>query len=499
MQQPPFPKPRNPYSRLFPLLATLAAGCGGPAATGPTPIAASTHKGVTLKLSCPDAPLAAAIGPVARAWANRTGATVEIVPTPMTPGDATDLGVIGFTDFGAWAERGDLAPAPPSLRTADSPYQWSAVLAVYRNQVTAWGGQVLGLPLAGDGHVLVYRADRLADKATADRFTKELRRNPTPPATWDEFAQVAFFFTQLDGKPCLPALPDDAGKLAGSFLRIAASYDRPALAEAALAKIASDANFAASVLSFEFRVDDGEPRIAGPGFEAAAGLVAGLKPCRGAVADPVEALKAGAVLAVLSLEEVSRLPKDGAAVQGRFGVAPVPGTRTPIDPTTGRPRPPGEATTNYVPYVAGGRLGVVRKTSRNAAAAFELLAELSGPDGSQQVLSATGLGAGPFRSLHIDRERMLPWLGYGFDAERSRALLEAVRSFAGVQVGNPALGLRGPDHAALSASLAAELRKIAAGETPPGEGLRRVAAAWSADPTPADVRLKWRRRAAGFN
>jgi hypothetical protein len=29
--------------------------------------------------------------------------------------------------------------------------------------------------------------------------------------------------------------------------------------------------------------------------------------------------------------------------------------------------------------------------------------------------------------------------------------------------------------------------------------LKRVSSAWSADPTPADTRLKWRRRAAGFN
>jgi hypothetical protein len=65
-------------------------------------------------------------------------------------------------------------------------------------------------------------------------------------------------------------------------------------------------------------------------------------------------------------------------------------------------------------------------------------------------------------------------------------------------VGNPALGLRGPDHASLTASLAVELKKIAAGESP-GESLKRVATVWDSDPTPADVRLKWRRRAAGVN
>ena len=499
MQQPPFPKPRNRFYRLSALTFIILAGCGGPSVSGPVPGAATPHKGVTLKLSCPDAAFAAAVGPTARAWANRTGAAVEILPAPMTTGDAADLAVIPFADLGTWAERGDLAPAPASLRAGDNAYQWLSVLPAYRNLLTAWGGQVLGLPLAGDGHVLVYRADRFADKATAERFAKELNRNPTPPATWDEFAAVALFFNRLDGKPCLPALPDDGAKLTAAFLRVAASYDRQALNESALARMSADANFAASVLSFEFNLETGEPRVAGPGFEAAAGLLAGLKACRGTVADPVEALKAGAVMAVLSLEEVARLPKDGATVQGKFGVAAIPGTRSAIDPATGQPRPPGDATTNYVPFVSGGRLGVVRKSSANAGAAFELLAELSGPDGSQQILSATTLGAGPFRSTHLDRDRVLPWLGYGFDADRSKAFQEALRSFVGVQVGNPAVCQRGPDHAAVTAALAGELQKIASGGTPPGEGLKRVASAWSADPAPAADRLKWRRRAAGFN
>ncbi|HUR55952.1 MAG TPA: extracellular solute-binding protein [Gemmataceae bacterium] len=454
---------------------------------------------MTLKLSCPEAGFASAINPLVKAWANRTGATVEVLSTPMTPGDGVDLAVLAFAEFGAWAERGDLAPAPAALRNADNPYQWLSVLPAYRNQVNAWGGQVFGLPLSGDGHVLVYRADRLADKPTAERFAKDLNRKLTPPATWDEFAEVAEFFTKLDGKPSLPGLPDDAGKLSAAFLRVAASFDRQAQSETQLAKRSNEPNFAADVLSFDFRLDTGKPRIAGPGFEAAAGWLARLKPSRGASADPLKALADGAVLAVLSLEELAKLPKDGAAVQPRFGVGPVPGTPTFIDPATGKPRPPGDATANYVPFISGGRVGVVRQSSANAGAAFELLAELSGPEGSQQIVSATHLGVGPFRASHLDRDRMLLWLGYGFDAERSKAFQEALRSFVGLQVGNPTFGFRGPDHASLTASLATELKKIAAGETPPADGLKRVAAAWDSDPTPADVRLKWRRRAAGVN
>ena len=492
MQQTPLPKLRNRYSRPLALAAALVAGCGGPAPTAPAAATEQPHKGAALKLSCPDARFAAALGPLVRAWATRTGAAVEVVPAGMTPGDGADLAVLAFAEFGAWAERGDLVSVPEAVRRADNPYQWLSVLPVYRNQVASWGGPVLGLPLAGDGHVLVYRADRLGDKPTMEKFAAAFKRELSAPATWEEFAEVAEFFTKLDGKPSLPALPDDAAQLAGQFFRVAASFDRPALNASSLSDRQKEANFAATMLSFEFRVDDGKPRIAGGGFETAAAWLAKLKPSRGATTDA-----AAAVLAVVSLDELATLPKDGAAVRGRFGVGPVPGARTYRDPATGKPTP--AATTNFVPHIAGGRVGVVRKSSGNAAAAFELLAELSGPEGSQQLVSETGLGVGPFRTTHLDRDRLLLWLGYGFDAERSRALQEALRSFVGVQVGNPTFGLRTPDHAALTASLAAELKKIAAGDVPPLDGLKRVSSAWESDATPADVRLKWRRRAAGLN
>src|SRR5688572_12384418 len=93
---------------------TLLPGCnpGEPAAApGGKPRA-----GVTLTVSCPDARLAGILRPMARSWAARTGAAVELVEAPMAPGDAADVAVIPAPDLGAWADRGDLAPVPPALK-----------------------------------------------------------------------------------------------------------------------------------------------------------------------------------------------------------------------------------------------------------------------------------------------------------------------------------------------------------------------------------------------
>src|SRR5947209_8748832 len=111
---PPPPPGRRPRSVLVTAgILTLAAaavtlnpGCGGETATATKPRAGDKpHAGVSLTLSCPDPAYAAALGPLARAWAARTGATVTVSPAPMAPGDAADVGIIPPHELGAWAER----------------------------------------------------------------------------------------------------------------------------------------------------------------------------------------------------------------------------------------------------------------------------------------------------------------------------------------------------------------------------------------------------------
>ena len=78
---------------------------------------------------------------------------------------------------------------------------------------------------------------------------------------------------------------------------------------------------------------------------------------------------------------------------------------------------------------------------------------------------------------------------------------DAARAAVGKAARNPAYGLRTPDAAALTAALAGELAKVAAGATPPADALKRVNEAWDA-PGPgasADQLRDWRRKALGLN
>ena len=64
---------------------------------------------------------------------------------------------------------------PATLRLPDNPFQWTGVLPIYREQLIEWGGQAQAIPLAGDGFVVVYRVDRLADAKFVEAFQAAAR------------------------------------------------------------------------------------------------------------------------------------------------------------------------------------------------------------------------------------------------------------------------------------------------------------------------------------
>ncbi|HEY1188715.1 MAG TPA: extracellular solute-binding protein, partial [Gemmata sp.] len=505
MQQSLSPNPRN--RRRFHALTIIAVGlvlalgalvgCAGPAP--PTPgRAPRSHDGLALAFNCPDRAFADAIEPMIRSWEARTGAAVTLTRDPMTPTDATDLAVLPVSALGAWAEPGHLAPLPLRLRG-----QVSELLPPYAERLAAWGDQTQAVPLTGDGVVLVYRADRFADPATAEAFQARAKRGLAPPATWEQFAEVAAFFADRDKGPSLPPLPADPARLFEFFSRVAACFDRPALSYKELVARVKDEE----LLAFHFAVRSGTPRLQSPGFTAAAQWLGGLVTAGcvppGRSDDPVAALAGGrAVLAVLSLDQLAKLPRtrvvrarlsdvlhvlypdrlaqlpaESGAVPERFGLAGLPGSQWRADPKA-KPRDEKEAA-NYVPYFAGGRLGVVRARCPHPEAAFDLLAELGSPARSAELISTPGLGAGPLRPTDLTPDLFPLWLGYGFDPARSRGLQDALRHYLADTVKNPAFGLRGPDQEALTVAAAGALRELGLGANP-AEVLGAAQAAWVA-------------------
>lgn len=495
------------FSSRFVLLTVFAilvfvCGCEPPI----PPSQSKPLDGQKLTLRCQDAAFADAITPIVKAWEVRSGATVTLAHEIMTPADDSDIGIIPTGGLGEWAEAGLLAPVPEELKRSDNSFQWFTLLPAYGERLVEWGGQTLAVPLTGDGFVIVYRTDRFADPTTKAEYAKRDPRGLVVPNTWQKFADIAVFFAERDKKPSLPPLPADAERFFDFFSRVAASADRRALGDLDVSvKSGRDRD----ALAFQFWLSTGKPRLEEAfGFkEAAAWLerlqsTKALPPAPGD--DPIAALAEDkAVMAVLSLDQLSRLPRENGMVPPRFGVASIPGSNKYFNPDTKAVVPiVDNAGANYIPYYAGGRLGVVRSRCQNTKAAFELLAELGSPARSAEYVATPGLGAGPIRVTNFDRDRLILWLGYGFDEARSQALQDAMRQYVGQSVKNPAIGLRGPDRAALIPAAAGPLRQIGVGAKPlpPTEALKQIDDAWRAldKNTPEETLKRWRVRAAGL-
>lgn len=487
----------------------LSSGCssGGQADEA----AASSHpwSGVRLIMRCPEPDWLAALQPLVQSWSYRSGAQVELRSEPMRPADDTDIGILPAAELGAWADRGDLALLPASFRQSGHAFQWTNVLPPYREHLIEWGGQAQALPLAGDAYLLVVRGDRLTDPVVQAAHRRRWGRAAAVPATWEDFAELAGTFTEVSGRPCLP--PWTAQQVADLFFRVAACYDRAAVTDADRVR----------ATPFQFDSHTAAPRLQTPAFVHAARWLAGLVQQRclpqplsndGGAAPALseggpivrsgpsvgQALANGqAFLAVVTLRDLEQLPRTPSGqVDPRFLLAPLPGSRGYYT-EDGRFVP--TVTPNYVPYYAGGWLAVVRQRCPYHDAAFELLSELGGPTRSLQILSTPGLNAGPFRSAHLDRERLLIWYIYRLDADRSLHLQDALRAYVRADVKNPVLGLRAPDQGALQAAAASELSRLLTGATPE-EVLQRLTAAWERvdAATPLPVRLRWRQISAGF-
>lgn len=429
------------------VIALLAIGCPSNPGTGTVAKELKPFAGVKLKLTGSDPAIVKAFTSRAQGWASRTGATIE-----EAVGNAgTDIQILSPHEIGSLAEQGELLSIPVELKSLEHPCQWRAILDSYRTRLAGWAGEPRAIPLAGEGYVLVINSDRMADEALRAKYSAKFGRGlPMVPSTWEDVAEIAEAIRDL-GATAWPARSDDEKRTLCDYFRVAACYDRPSLAASDLDRKAQSSM---SLLSFTHVADTGVPRLNTPGFAAAAKWMERMEPCRSKDGG-VTALTGGqASMGVLSLMELGRLKEANGTVPGRFAIAPLPGTRFAYDANGQSVDFATRAGGNYVPYFNGGWFGGVRKHCENPAAAFDLLADLSSPSRSHELLSDPELGCGPFRAEHLQQSREAIWQRYGFDAARQRLLAEALRRNIGEAITNPAFGLRGPDATALSAELA---------------------------------------------
>jgi multiple sugar transport system substrate-binding protein len=451
---------RRTFPAALALLAVLGwlTGCKGK----PVPTLRA-FEGVRLRVACPAGPVASIVATAGQVWSRQSGAGVEVIAPDA---GRADLRVIAPAELAHEAAAGRVRPVPAEFLQPENRYAWLDLLPVYRNKLLTWAGKVYALPLCGDATLCYYRDDWLRDPARQADFEAKYGRRPAPPATWDEYADLAEFFAGQSADGAAPA--DSAEDLDREFYSRAASLARRAAREDDPKPPPDDELF-----SFHYDLATGAPRIDRPGFAEALRQMQRL----GAARRPAGAFRDGrAGVCLAGTACLGCFQQDGSPVRGRFAVCRVPGSRRVYNFQTGELVPLTEV--NHVPYLgAGGWLGAVPTNAAQPDAAFAFLAELSGPQMSAETVLGASCSGGAFRSQHL--ALMSRANAFELDSRRTQTLVEALRATLAPPISNPVVRLRTPDDAEHFRAMADAIRAALANpDRDPQAILDEVAQRW---------------------
>lgn len=184
------------------------AACGGETATespGPTGGDGRPFDGETVTVAVGSF-MSSGVTMFQEEWEQRTGAQLEVVEIPFG-----DLYSRLFASFNTGAGQFDVAIYAanwiPEFALADhilsledyyaQKDNWEDVVPKTQ-QIMYVGGERYSVPMDGDVIIGYYRTDALENEEYQERFEDEYGYPLAPPATWDQYADIAEFFTGWD-------------------------------------------------------------------------------------------------------------------------------------------------------------------------------------------------------------------------------------------------------------------------------------------------------------
>lgn len=430
-----------------------------------------------LRVGWPNGVEPALLDNFARTWAAQQRVGLDVVGYDLDDGPAAppdvDVCVMPPAWLPRWAAAGALQLVPARYEK-ESTFAYASLLPIYQ-QLLTWDRTRYGVPLTGEAFLCFHREDLFQSHAAA--FHKQTGRPLKAPETWDEFEAIArFFHEHREGGagPSLPPLPAGDLDLEREFYAVAASIARLGVRDDRKRELTPQD------LAFHFDPETGAPRLDTPGFVHALRLMQRLQKYRSSLAEaePPTWFRDGKAVLCLAPPTpwVRRFQAADAAARGRFGFGRVPGSRTVFDFHGDAPM--SRPDVNQVPYLgAAGWLGVVPKSSGQAETAFALLAWLSDPKVSRDVVTQPLHGGGPFRPQHTNIAEV-SWDALGL-GPRTAELVTCLRlAVHNPYVTNPVLRLRIPDERRYRAALAVELRAALLEKKDAAQALADAAEAW---------------------
>lgn len=118
----------------------------------------------------------------------------KIVAELISRSDTYDLLVFPPMDLGDFVAKGFLRPLDEYTQLIDP--KLDDILPVYRDPCIKRNGKLYALPYDGDLLQVTYRGDLFEDPKEQAAFKSKYGRDLQPPKTWEEFMEIAEFFTR---------------------------------------------------------------------------------------------------------------------------------------------------------------------------------------------------------------------------------------------------------------------------------------------------------------
>ena len=418
--------------------------------------------------------------PLARAWEEHTGATVEWIEVTQADSypkmfQAISSDTVNFDILeasGGW--EGDLLgggyclPMPDAVRNSPG-YEFNDIVPYLQDPVRNWDGVTYGASIDGDMHHFNFRSDVFSDAGLAEDWASSGGEGEWgPPTTWQQVQDYSLFLEgkEFEGQSLYGILDSfRVDNTSQYFFHSRAS---------AYAKHPDDPAF--------FFDLDMTPRINSPAFvQALEDMIAALPaaPPDQQNADLLQNL--GNFLAGTGTmshwwadigSNVYTNPQ--SIVQGKVGYSILPGSPEVYNHATSEWDTMPE--TNFAPYLAflGWGLYVMNEAEERGVvdASWDLISHLTGKDISAWM-SVYPSGMNPWRESHFNAEE---WEVSGFPVEEARAYLDSIRD--SYNHPNRIVDLRIPGLGQYWGAAEAEWTRAIAGDVTAQEALDAAAARW---------------------
>ena len=387
--------------------------------------AVGDHEGVTLRLGVETGPaLGDPMKPHVAAWEEQSGATVEFTEIPFA-----DIFPRMMTSFQAGTDDFDVVIVLPTwlgdMHTfleplddrieGDPVADWDDVLPVCQD-IVQWEDETFIMPLDCDLFMSFYNREAFADPEHQDGFEQGYGYPLEPPATWEQYRDIAEYFQEND---------DELFGAMESMSRGTQTF------WTGLSRMVGYVSQGEGWELF-FDPDDMTPLINSPGhvraLEEWIDVVDQGPPdvLEFDVGDIRSQFPMGAAALALDWASIGFIPTDREN-QELIGFNPIPGPTEVYDHGTGDWVELDEP--NRVPFMAANGWGAaVPTTSPNQDAAWDLIRYLASPQVSLELVSMRdnydpAVGYQPFREAHF--EDVDGWVESEWDRDRVEEYLDA--------------------------------------------------------------------------